>query len=62
MDEFEKSEFWKALGRLYDASVRTNEGVAGLLKIVESHEKRLDKAEVKMEAILEELRRRRSDQ
>ena len=80
MDEFDKGEFWKALGRLYDDSLKTHEniqelragihelrGVAAdlvsatqnLNSVVESHERRLDRYEVTVEAILEELRRRR---
>jgi hypothetical protein len=84
---FEKEEFWKALGRLYDASLKTHEnieelratvtelhgtvdGLSGamvkllsatqsLQSVAESHERRLDRYEVTVEAVLEELRRRR---
>ena len=59
MTEFETGEFWNALGRLYDSTVKLHEASGHLLEIVQSHEKRLDRAEVRVQAILEELKRRR---
>jgi hypothetical protein len=91
-------EFWKALGTLYDDTLRINEAIDKLREeqrqsarevrdsdrelresvkdlrdatghllsavekhqlIVESHERRLDRAEITVEAILEDLRRHR---
>ena len=73
-------EFWNALGRLYDSTVKNTEGIrelrasiqelnqgtARLLsaverhqQIIEEHERRHDRAEITVEAILEDLRRHR---
>ena len=73
-------EFWKALGRLYDSTVKNKEDIRDLRasveelsrgtqrlltaverhqQIVEAHERRLDRSEVTVEAILEDLRRHR---
>ncbi len=66
-------EFWKALGRLYDDILETKESVKDLREatgnllravekhqlVVESHERRLDRTEITIEAILEDLRRHR---
>ena len=66
-------EVWKALGRLYDSTVETRAGMEELRKtaslllsavekhqqVVESHERRLDRTEITVEAILEDLRRHR---
>jgi hypothetical protein len=59
MTDFDKEEFWRALGRLYDSTVKLNEAVEGLVMIVEKHEKRLDRSEIIIEAILEDLKRHR---
>jgi hypothetical protein len=73
MTDFDKEEFWKGLGRLYEESVRQSEKLSVLSAIVtdlghvvdqlvtvaQSHEKRLDRNEVTVEAILEDLRRHR---
>ena len=61
MTDFEKEEFWKGLTRLYDASVNTRDAMEKLVRVVESHERRLDRVEVVQEAILEELKRRREE-
>lgn len=58
MDPFDAQEFWRALGRLYDASVETREAASQLLEITRSHERRLDKAEVTIQAILDAINRR----
>jgi hypothetical protein len=55
MTEFEKQEFWNALGRLYDASVN-------LVKTAEAHEKRHDKIEVVQQWLSEKERQREKDQ
>lgn len=55
MTEFEKEEFWKALGRLYDASEK-------LLAISQSHEHRLDHLEVVQEWLAEKERRRENEE
>jgi len=73
MDFASFEEFWKALGRLYDDILEMKESIreqgrslqklgdaaANLLTVVESHERRLDRTEITVEAILEDLRRHR---
>jgi len=56
--DFERDEFWKALGRLYDASVNVVTATDRLREISESHEKRLDKLEVVQQWLAEKERRR----
>ena len=58
MTDFERDEFWKALGRLYDASVNVVTATDRLREISESHEKRLDKLEVVQQWLAEKERRR----
>ena len=58
MTDFEKEEFWKALGRLYDAAVKTQEAAEALKDVAEAHEKRLDKLEVVQEWLAEKERAR----
>jgi hypothetical protein len=58
MTDFDKEEFWKALGRLYDSSRATADAAERLLKITRSHEKRLDKLEVVVQWLSEEQRKR----
>jgi hypothetical protein len=55
-----------SIAELRDASQATNEATAHLLsaveehqQVVESHERRLDRTEITVEAILEDLRRHR---
>ena len=64
---------WRALGRLYDSTLETREAADRLLSAVEKlsvaveaqrqmiefHERRLDRNEITVEAILEDLRRHR---
>jgi hypothetical protein len=59
MTDYEKEEFWKALGRLYDttvelriasekqlaASKQTDERILALVRIAELHDRRLSKLE-----------------
>lgn len=45
MTDFEKEEFWRALGRLYDASLNLVTVTERLAAIAESHEKRLERLE-----------------
>jgi hypothetical protein len=80
MTDFDKEEFWKGLGRLYEESVRQSEKltlvseklselsdvvtdlghvVNQLASVAQSHERRLDRTEVTVEAILDDLRRHR---
>ena len=59
MDQYEQTEFWKALGRLYDSTAALRDASERLLEIAERHERRLDRAEITIEAILEDLRRKR---
>ena len=68
MTEFEKEEFWKSLGRLYDSTVKTGENIDKLgenietLRLVsESHEKRLDKLEVVQQWLAEKERKREKE-
>jgi len=55
MAEFEKEEFWKALGRLYGAS-------ENLPAISQSHEHRLDHLEVVQQWLAEKERRRENEE
>jgi len=66
-------EFWAALGRLYDSTLELRgrldqlheasellvHATQNLQKVAETHERRLDRAEITIEAILEDLRRSR---
>jgi hypothetical protein len=63
MDNFEKEEFWKGLGRLYDATDKLAIASERLLEITQSHERRLDKIEVVQQwlADKERGREKRSD-
>lgn len=52
MTDFEKEEFWKALGRLYDSIVelrvkseQDGENIRALARIAEIHERRLSDIE-----------------
>lgn len=58
MDNFEKSEFWEALNRLYKASNNLVIASEELRKTSESHERRLDKLEVVQQWLAEKERRR----
>jgi hypothetical protein len=58
MTDFEREEFWKGLGRLYDASVNLVTATEKLREISESHEKRLDKLEVVQQWLAEKERKR----
>lgn len=57
--EYEKTEFWNALGRLYDTSVKISEAVERLAEIAATHEKRHDRSEVTIQAILDDLQKLR---
>jgi len=56
--EFDKEEFWKALGRLYDASQQLRIASEALRATAESHEKRLDRLEVIQQWLAEKERTR----
>lgn len=72
MTDFEKEEFWKALGRLYDSSVETRKSIeelhartSDLLRVAELHqrelqaqEKRLDRIDVLLQWVVEAERKR----
>ena len=62
MTEFEKEEFWKGLGRLYDASVNLVTATETLRQTAEAHEKRLDKLEVVQQWLAEKERAREKGQ
>lgn len=57
MTAFDKEEFWKSLGRLYDASVETRIASERLVEIAQAHESRLDRPEVVQEWLAEKERR-----
>jgi predicted nuclease with TOPRIM domain len=87
MDFANFEEFWKALGRLYDSTLKNTEDIRELRAsigelrqsteelrdasqhllnavekhqiVVEAHERRLDRTEITVDAILEDLRRHR---
>jgi hypothetical protein len=61
MNDVEKDEFWRALGRLYDSSLNTLRAIEELRKIAETHEKRLDYSEVLLNALREEINRLKAD-
>lgn len=57
MTEFEKEEFWNALGRLYDSTVKLHLATEKLAEIAASHEKRMDYSDVLLDALREEINR-----
>jgi len=61
MNNFEKEEFWKALGRLYDSSLNTLRATEELRRIAEAHEKRLDYSDVLLDALRQEINRLKAD-
>jgi Ca2+-binding EF-hand superfamily protein len=61
MTDFEKEEFWKSLGRLYDATNNLVIATEHLREIAESHEKRLDKLEVVQQWLAEKERKREKE-
>jgi len=61
MTDFEKEEFWKSLGRLYDAATKTLAATEELRLVAESHEKRLDKLEVVQQWLAEKERKREKE-
>ena len=58
MDNFEKEEFWKGLGRLYDATEKLVEATEKLRETAVAHEGRLDKIEVVQQWLAEKERAR----
>lgn len=75
MTDFDKEEFWKSLGRLYDETVALKEQAAAvneaagklviatgkLQSVAELHEKRLDKLEVVQQWLAEKERNQEKD-
>ena len=73
MDFASFDELWKALGRLYDSTLKNAEEIRELREaatllanavqrdhdVIMAHERRLDRHEITVEAILEDLRRHR---
>jgi hypothetical protein len=73
MDDFEKAEFWAGLNRLHTKLDRFHtelevlrqetealkETAFALVETAHSHERRLDRSEVLIEALLEDMRRYR---
>jgi len=62
MTEYEKQEFWQALGRLYEATVKLSVASEALRQTAESHEKRLDHVEVVQQWLAEKERRREKEE
>jgi hypothetical protein len=62
MTDFEKEEFWNALGRLYDASLNLVNATEKLRETAVAHESRLDHLEVVQQWIAERERRREKDE
>jgi hypothetical protein len=62
MTDFEKQEFWNALGRLYDTSVNLVTATERLRDTAIAHEKRLDKLEVVQQWLAEKERQREKGQ
>jgi hypothetical protein len=58
MTDDEKMEFWKSLGRLYDASVSLQVACEALRETAVAHEKRLDRVEVIQQWLAEKERKR----
>jgi hypothetical protein len=58
LDDYEKQEFWSALGRLYDATRNLASAAESLRLTAEAHEKRLDKLEVVQQWLAEKERAR----
>ena len=54
MTDYEKEEFWKALGRLYDSTVE-------LRQIAQSHEHRLDETVAIVKWLTEKERKREQE-
>ena len=57
-DRPQKAEFFNALDRLYDGSVKLVEATEVLRKVSESYERRLDKLEVVQQWLAEKERKR----
>lgn len=62
MDQFEKDEFWKGLGRLYDATGKLVEATEKLRETAVAHEGRLDKIEVVQQWLADKERGREKDE
>ena len=58
MTDYEKEEFWKALGRLYDSSVALKTATEKLAEIATAHEKRVDRLDVIVDWLADEERKR----
>ena len=59
MTDYEKEEFWKSLGRLYDSTLVLKQIVDRLAEVALSHEQRLDQTDKTLNSILDELKRLR---
>jgi hypothetical protein len=57
VDEVEKKEFWAALGRLYSSTENLRVAAEKLAEIAAAHERRLDRSEVLLDALRDELNR-----
>lgn len=57
MTDYEKQEFWNALGRLYDSTVKLHLVTEKLAEVAASHERRLDHSDVLLDALRDEINR-----
>jgi hypothetical protein len=62
MDQCEKDEFWKSLGRLYDSTLKLVTATEKLAETAQAHESRLDKIEVVQQWLAEKERKREKDE
>jgi hypothetical protein len=58
LNSFDKEEFWKSLGRLYDATQNLVVATEKLRETAVAHESRLDKLEVVQQWLAERERER----
>ena len=58
MTEFDQAEFCEALNRLYNTTVALKDSTDALARTAETHEKRLDRDEVVIQA-MDDLKRHR---
>jgi hypothetical protein len=58
MTDEEKMDFWSALGRLYDSSLKLQTACEALRETAVVHEKRLDRVEVIVQWLAEKERKR----
>ena len=57
MTDFEKEEFWNALGRLCDSTAQLRVATEKLAAIASSHKRRPDYSDVLLDALRDEINR-----